>query len=130
MTRTQQDGSEVIFDKKLLHRALKKVSRAIAIHNIDSYENALKRSRVSNERIFVLHGDSLGWLLKVADELQEWYKFPRSMIEEGDFDLPPLDYSINCYNNKIRVNNYPKNNHQLKEKIKKYYSPGSDFILI
>lgn len=37
--KIQKDGSLVLFDNRLLHRALKKVSRAIAIHNLDYFED-------------------------------------------------------------------------------------------
>jgi hypothetical protein len=121
------NGGDIIFDYNLLHRALKKVARAIALHNIDSYTNAIDVSRVSNDRIYILHGDSLTWLLKVADELQEWYKFPRSEIPAGNEQLIPPNLSITFSNTQILVDNYLNEEKRRLSLIrfKQYYSPDN-----
>ncbi|MFH2111178.1 MAG: hypothetical protein ABIJ47_07975 [Candidatus Bathyarchaeota archaeon] len=118
----------IIFDLKLLHRGLKKIARAIALHNLDSYEDALKISQVENDRLYKLYGESLAWLLKISDELQEWYKFQINNIPPRNIPLPPVELSIELQLDKIIVHNFPKSERDIKELLKKfmrYYSPSN-----
>lgn len=122
------ENSTIIFDRKLLHRGLKKIARAIALHNLDSYKNAFFISQVENDKLYKLHGESLTWLLKISDELQEWYKFQINDIPPQNAPLPPVELSIDIQQDKILVRNYPKSEHdvqELLEKFMRYYSPSN-----
>lgn len=116
---------DVVFDDNLLHRALKKIAKAIALHSIDRDEGALEQSRVSNEKIYVLHGDSLTWLLKISDELQEWYKWPKNEVPANDEPLTPPNLSITINENDILVKNYPKDPKPLENKMQRYFAPAN-----
>jgi len=115
----RDDGSLIITHPILLHGPIVYIAKAIAMHNLDNDENALNYSTLKIKKVYNLHTNSLTWLLKISDELQEWYKPEKNIIKMSDTNL-----IIDFTNNSILVENYPeKKGNNLKNKFKKFYHP-------
>ena len=113
-----------IFQKSILDSA-----RAIAMHNLDQHENALRDSLINKNdlQIFDLEKEPLAWLLKVSDILQEWDKPKKS-----DFTKPPMltPIKITFDGNKIELHNYGDKKESINEAIQKYTKGPVEFIWI
>lgn len=122
----ESQNRKVIWHNKLLHGVLRRVACSIAMHNLDSHKYALEYSRLPEEKLYVLHGNSLTWLLKISDELQEWYRSPidtHEQLEEAKISL--------MFNNKIEIHGYPKKANKIfREKLDSYYAPSNLIKLI
>lgn len=113
-----------IFQTSILDSA-----RAIAMHNLDQHENALRGSLINknNLQIFDLEKEPLAWLLKISDILQEWDK-----PKKTDFFNPPkpTPIKITFDRNKIKLHNYGYKKESIKETMQKYTKGPVEFIWI
>jgi hypothetical protein len=102
---TRVESTSIIWHKSFLVGSILQTAIAIALHNLNQYEQALTRT-AREVTIFDFNGRALSWLLKVSDILQEWDK-PEA--QEGIMvkEIEPTTISISLRNNKIAVAGFP-----------------------
>lgn len=98
-------STRVIWHRSFLDTSLLQSAVAIALHNIERYEEALEEV-ATDVRIFNLESRALSYLLKAADTLQEWDK-PQAREETLTEELEPTTMLISFINDRIVIRNFP-----------------------
>ena len=122
----------VFFHRNLLDYSLLYTAKAVALHNLTQYKEAIDRFAKNNRnKIYSLKENSLDWLLFITDILQEWDK-PRAIEFNEDNKLPNTSLKIFYCNscNKLIIIGIPKKKkEEIRNKIRKYTEPNN-FICI
>ncbi|MFX0139280.1 MAG: hypothetical protein ACFFDN_36905 [Candidatus Hodarchaeota archaeon] len=123
----RDDGSRILTSNELLGGSLLTVSSSIALHNIDSHPEALLISVNNHDnQIYNLENDPLSFLLKLCDEIQEWYKFERQEIIVNKLyeeKLEETEMYIDFDGDRIIINNL-KNADEVRDKIEEMFNPS------
>jgi hypothetical protein len=123
----EQEGSgKVLWVRKTLSHQILDISFAIAIHDLDSYEeNFIKNTQ--DYRIYDFQKRPFAALLKLADILQEWNK-PK--IEEIQGWNMSVELDIYIKNNKIIVEKIEEEKgRKIAYTIQNYFNP-TNFLII
>lgn len=109
------NGKRIIWDRVVFNTSLKEVSNAVAMHNLEMHEEALKKSLFNPDdlKIHDIDKHALSWLLKVTDILQEWDKIKASEYNENK-SIPTQNIEIETNPESIVVQGF---NAKQKEKI-------------
>jgi len=118
--------------RDLLHNSLLYTSKAVALHNLTQYKEAIDKFAKNNRnKIYSLKDNTLDWLLFISDILQEWDKPQAAKFDENS-KLPntslKIFYCSSC--NRLIVFGIPKKKkEEIRNKIRKYTKPNN-FICI
>lgn len=118
-----KNGGKIIWDRVVFNTSLKEVANAVAMHNLEMHEAALKKSLLKpfDCKIFDIDKNALSWLLKVTDMLQEWDK-PKALDYDEKKHIPEQDIEIEMTPEEIIVTGFDSDTkNKINEKLEKYF---------
>jgi hypothetical protein len=121
---TLSNSSRIIWDPHILNTSIMESAIAIALHNMDHYDENYK-IQFGESRIFDLEKKPLAWLLKISDLLQQWDK-PEAHEEIMAQKIPLTQMEIFFERDKICLNHLPKPD-ETKRIIDRYTNPVASF---
>lgn len=112
----------VVWHSDILETSLLHSSAAIALHNLDYYEDAYNNALIDNNyKVFDFEKRPLCCLLKLADMLHEWDK---PNVSDTKKELENTNVRISFSNDAILLENYPDNKRKsIIQFIEKYLVP-------